>query len=267
MQQRFTDQQYLTTDQYKDSSNLDARIAIHQKFSTNPRGWYPWIFDELVRLPAKANILELGCGNGEMWKQCADRIPAGWTLTLTDLSDGMLDSAWRNLVVTGRSFKFERADAQSIPYADETFDAVIANHMLYHVSDRDGALKGIRRVLKPGGVLFASTVGENHMREMYGWLKRANTNPRPDMFSNPFTLESGFAQVRAVFPNTTLLRYLDSLNVTDGAALVNYIRSSIPAQDISAAEMKKLENEFAAQIGKHGGIMITKDSGLFKAVK
>ncbi|MBI3170151.1 MAG: class I SAM-dependent methyltransferase, partial [Chloroflexi bacterium] len=99
---RFTDQNYLTQSQYKDSSNLNARLAIHKRFSTNPYGWFNWVFDKLAALPADANILELGCGSGELWKECASRIPAGWVLTLTDLSGGMLDSAWRNLIVTGR---------------------------------------------------------------------------------------------------------------------------------------------------------------------
>ena len=45
----------------------------------------------------------------------------------------MVDAAWRNLVVTGRAFKYEQIDAQSIPYQDETFDIIIANFMLYHV--------------------------------------------------------------------------------------------------------------------------------------
>ncbi len=65
-----------------------------------------------------------------------DRIPSTWDITLSDLSSGMLDSAWRNLVVTGRNYKFKEIDAQEIPFEDETFDAVIANHMLYHVPDR-----------------------------------------------------------------------------------------------------------------------------------
>ena len=101
MEIRFTDQQYLTTDQYKDSSNLDARIAIHQRFSTNSQGWFNWVFDVLEQLPEKANIVELGCGPAVLWKECASRIPDGWVVTLTDLSDGMLDAAWRNLVPLG----------------------------------------------------------------------------------------------------------------------------------------------------------------------
>src|SRR5512142_868159 len=122
-----TDQEYLKTEQYRDSSNLDARIVIHQRFSTNPYGWFRWVFDALVKLPANAKILELGSGNGLLWKENASRIPAGWQIILSDLSPGMVDAAWRNLVVTGRAFQFKEIDAQSIPYEKETFDAVIAN--------------------------------------------------------------------------------------------------------------------------------------------
>jgi ubiquinone/menaquinone biosynthesis C-methylase UbiE len=119
---KFTDQQYLKTDQYKDSTNLNARIEIHRRFSTNAYGWCKWVFDALMKLPENARILELGCGPGLLWKENADRIQAGWNITLSDLSPGMLDAAWRNLVVTGRAHKFEEIDAQSIPYEDETFD-------------------------------------------------------------------------------------------------------------------------------------------------
>jgi ubiquinone/menaquinone biosynthesis C-methylase UbiE len=265
--QRFTDQQYLTKDQYKDSSNLDARITIHQKFSTNPQGWFNWVFDELQNLPSDAKILELGCGAGTMWRECADRIPAGWTITLTDLSDGMLDSAWRNLVVTGRSFKFEKVDAQSIPYEDKTFDLVIANYMLYHVPDRRKALAEIKRVLKDDGHLIAATGGANHMKEMYGWLRKVNKNPRPDMFSNPFTLENGLVQLQEVFPNVEKLLYVDNLRVTELEPLMNYIRSSISAEDISAGEFEILEKELSAVLAKDGEIFVSKESGLFKAAK
>ncbi len=265
--QRFTDQQYLTQDQYKDSSNLDARIAIHQKFSTNPQGWYNWIFDTLVKLPVHANVLELGCGAGTMWKECADRIPAGWTITLTDISDGMLDSAGRNLAPTGHNFKFEKMDAQSISYADETFDVVIANHMLYHVSNRKKALVDIKRILKNDGCLIATTVGKNHMHEMYQWLERVNTNSRLDMFSNPFTLESGMDQLEEVFSKVEKSQYVDTLRVTELAPLINYLRSSISLADVSQTELEKLEKAFTKALAKEGEIFITKDSGLFEAFK
>jgi len=267
MKFRFTDQKYLIQDQYKDAGNLDARIAIHQRFSTNPQGWFNWVFDTLELLPANANILELGCGPAFLWKECTNRILAGWVITLTDLSDGMLDAAWRNLVPLGRNFKFEQMDAQSIPYGDKTFDAVIANHMLYHVPDRRKALTEIKRVLKDDGCLIATTVGDGHMKEIYQWLKRVNLNPRSDMFSNPFTLENGMSEIMGVFSKVEKTQYKDNLRVTEVQPIVDYIRSSIGAVDLSEEKLGELKKELTEILEKEGEIFITKDSGLFKAVK
>lgn len=267
MKLRFTDQQYLTQDQYKDAGNLDARIAIHRKFSTNPQGWFNWVFDTLTQLPADSKILELGCGSGEMWKECVSRIPAGWVITLTDLSDGMLDAAWRNLVPLGRSFKFEQMDAQSIPYADKTFDVVIANHMLYHVPDREKALTEIKRVLKDDGCLIATTVGKSHLHEMYQFLKRVNTNLQPGMFSNPFTLENGLDQLKKVFSKVEKSQYVDNLQVTEIDPLIAYIRSSIGVVDLSEEKLGELKKDLITVLEKEGKIFIAKDSGLFEALK
>jgi ubiquinone/menaquinone biosynthesis C-methylase UbiE len=265
--QRFTDQQYLTQDQYKDAGNLDARIQIHKRFSTNPQGWFHWVFDTLAQIPEHANVLELGCGAGAMWQECADRIPAGWALTLTDLSDGMLDAAWRNLVRLGRGFKFEKMDAQSIAYGDKMFDVVIANHMLYHVPDRAKTLAEIKRVLKDDGRLIAATVGAGHMQEMYQFLKRVNINPRPDMFVNPFTLENGLEQLQNAFSQVKKLHYVDNLQVTEMDPLIGYIRSSIGTADLSEDKLAELKKEISATLRQEGKIFIRKDSGLFEALK
>jgi len=48
-------------------------------------------------------------------------------------------------------------DAQWLPFADASFDCILAMHMLYHVPDRDLAIAEMRRVLRPGGVLLALT--------------------------------------------------------------------------------------------------------------
>lgn len=264
---RFTDQQYLKTNQYKDSSNLDARITIHQRFSTNAQGWYNWVFDELVKLPTHAKILELGCGAGTMWKECANRIPQGWIITLTDLSDGMLESAWRNLVTTGRTFKFETMDAQSISYPNETFDIVIANHMLYHVPDKQKALNEIKRVLKTHGCLIATTIGENHMREMNDWVQSASQSNLQGLFSLNFTLENGQEQLQEYFSTIELLRYPDQLKITEVEAMMTYIRSMGSAKDLSPEQLEKVENEIKEILEKEGFIHVTKDSGMFKALK
>jgi ubiquinone/menaquinone biosynthesis C-methylase UbiE len=264
---KFTDQQYLMTDQYKDSSNLDARVEIHKRFSTNPYGWMRWFFDHLLTLPANAKILELGCGPGYLWKENVDRIPPAWDITLSDLSSGMLDSAWRNLVVTGRNYKFKEIDAQEIPFEDETFDAVIANHMLYHVPDKPKATAEIKRALKTGGHFFATTVGDNHLKEITDWFRQFHKSEVWESFSNLFTLENGPDQLKPFFPNVTVSRYEDSLHVTELEPLMAYFRSGIRAGELLEDEFAKLESDLEKELREKGRIFITKDSGLFEAIK
>jgi ubiquinone/menaquinone biosynthesis C-methylase UbiE len=264
---KFNDPQYLKSDQYRDASNLDARVAIHQRFSTNPYGWFRWVFDTLLKLPEDARILELGCGNGLLWKENADRIPSGWKVTLSDLSPGMLDAAWRNLVVTGRAFQFKEIDAQAILFEEDTFDAVIANHMLYHVPDKPKAIAEMKRILKMGGRLIATTVGENHMKEMNDWLTRVSGGQLSGMYSLPFVLENGSEQLGKFFDRVSLSRYPDSLVVTDVDPVISYIRSGIAASDLLEDELKRVRRDLETELQEKGRILISKDSGLFEAIK
>lgn len=52
--------------QYKNASNLNTRIRLHQEFSTNKYGWQRWLFDQLKFTPQSC-VLELGCGAGNLW--------------------------------------------------------------------------------------------------------------------------------------------------------------------------------------------------------
>lgn len=264
---RFTNQQYLKTDQYRDSANLDARAEIHRRFSTNAYGWFNWFFDRLLKLPEDARVLELGCGPAYLWKECSSRIPTGWNITLSDLSSGMLDAARRNLVVTGHAFKFEEIDAQSIPYEAETFDAVIANYMLYHVPDRPKAIAEIERVLKPGGRLIAATVGKNHLTEIMDWIRLASNNKQTEAFAVPFTLENGLEQFKPFFATVELARYSDNLRVTEVEPIMAYIRSTIRASELSEEGLEQIRSDLENKLAKKSEILITKDAGLFEAVK
>ena len=264
---KFTDQQFLKTDQYRDSTNLDVRVEIHRRFSTNSYGWFNWVFDALLKLPFNAKILELGCGPAHLWKECTNRIPAGWDVTLSDLSSGMVDAAWRNLVTTGRNFKFKEMDAQSIPCEDGMFDAVIANHMLYHVPDRRKAITEIKRVLKPRGCLIATTVGNLHLKEMKEWRCRARLDKSFDSFTGSFTLENGLEQLRPFFSQVIITRYPDNLQVTEVEPIMAYIRSMVRAAELSEVEMKVIKQDLETELKEKNMIFITKDSGMFEAVK
>jgi len=254
------DQAYLLNKQYRNSSNLQARIDLHARFSTNTYGWFRWIFDHL-QLPSRARVLELGCGPGLLWRENLGRIPDGWDITLSDFSPGMLQQAGDNLRDTGRPFTFAVVDAQNIPFADDSFDAIIANHMLYHVPDRPRAFAEIRRVLRPDGRLFAATNGAAHLQELEALLPGGEF----DFSHGPFDLENGHAQLAPWFPTIVLRHYDDALVVPEAEPLIAYLLSMRAASDLGDAERTAIAERVAREMSARGVIRITKDSGLFEA--
>ena len=84
------DKKYLKERQYKSSGNLEARIAIHQKFRTNPESFHKWIWNNL-KIDKPIKVLEVGCGTGQFWIENYSSLPENSHLTLTDFSEGMIE--------------------------------------------------------------------------------------------------------------------------------------------------------------------------------
>ena len=254
--------------QYASAANLNARIALHQQYSTNKLGWYPWLFSQLEGIPANAHVLELGCGQGNFWKANIERIPPGWVVTLSDLSEGMLMEAWRNLVTSPRSFKYKPADACALPFADASYDLVLANHMLYAVEDASKAISEIRRVLKPGGTLMAATNGAGHMQEILHSVSKiepgALENPASLFFRNlPFTLENGAEQLAPVFSSIARVEYEDSIEVDQVQPVMDYILSGIDNSLVTPEAIQAATAALQAELDQNGKIRISKKSGCF----
>jgi SAM-dependent methyltransferase len=262
-----SNQEYLLTSQYKDSSNLRVRIQIHKLFSTNKYSFHRWIFDHF-NIPRPARILEAGCGPGYLWTQYRDRIPEDWDITLSDFSAGMLQEAQSNLSNGQGHFSFQIFDIQSILFENGHFDAVIANHMLYHVPDRAKALSEIRRVLKPGGRFYAVTNGEKHMQELYQLLIKfdpAIPDPRGNLYSLLFGLENGEDQISPWFETVTLYRHEDGLVITEVGPLVAYVLSTSSGTAIIGDRIPEFTQFLEDELAAHGAIHITKDTGMFEA--
>ncbi len=97
-----------------------------------------------------ARSLELGCGTGffTLNLKLAGVIDEGH---VTDLSPGMVEVAQRNARGLGFEVQGKVADAEQLPYDDDTFDLVMGHAVLHHIPDLDAAFAEILRVLKPGG--------------------------------------------------------------------------------------------------------------------
>src|SRR5579859_5925642 len=264
---RKTDTSYLLNDQYRNASNLEARAQLHVRYGTNKYGWQRWLFDQFD-FPSPARVVEFGCGPGWLWAQNQDRVAAGWDITLTDFSAGMIEECKRNLASSAHPFKFETVDVQAIPYESASFDAVTANHMLYHVPDLRGALDEMRRILKPSGKLYAATNGVNHLRELYELQMRFDpTIQYWEGFSaaRSFELDRGITQLLEFFPNVTLRRYEDALLVTEAEALLNYILSGPGKAAFTEDKQVALRQFLQHEIDQRGAVRITKDSGVLIA--
>ena len=253
--------------EYQDSTNLNARIQLHRRFSLNPYGWMHWVFDQLD-LPPLCRILELGCGPGSLWSENLERIPVGWDILLTDFSAGMVEQAQKNLGGNG-SYRFQILDAQNtpLPLEDGTFEVVIANHMLYYITDKPALLAEIHRVLLPGGRFYASTIGERHLAELVDLITRFDAKLVAwGAGNNPFTLENGAELIARNFPDVSLRRYEDGLAVTEVEPLLAYIQSS--KLDLEEERIPKLKTFLGNEMKKAGGVLrITKDSGIFISSK
>lgn len=238
--------------QYVTSARLETRISIHEKYSRNKQPFGEWIVSH-YHLKPDEQVLELGCGTGSMWQGV--ELPAGCRLTLTDLSPGMLDTARNN--TRHLSADYAVCDAMALPYADATFDVVIANMMLYHVPDIDQALGEIRRVLKLGGRFFAATFGEHGVPEAVMAMLSL-----PCTAIHRFTLQNGSSQLAKHFSDVGMHTRPDALDVTHLPDLIAYLRSMAGMRVLADIPDERLYSVFQARM-KNGVLSLPKEYGLF----
>lgn len=105
-----------------------------------------------LRVPPAGRVLEVACGTGIVTGFLRSTLPPEVTVVATDLNEPMLAHA-RTARQLGTGVEWRPADAQTLPFADGSFDAVVCQFGLMFVPDKGLALREARRVLAPGGVL------------------------------------------------------------------------------------------------------------------
>ena len=247
--------------QYLNSTNVSARIRLHSEYSVNQEGWFPWLY-RMSEIQDGMNILEIGCGNGALWLENMNYIPPHVHITLSDISDGMLRDAKNS--INDERFSFSCFNAEKIPFEDESFDVVYANHMLFYCENIDLVVKECRRVLKKGGKLICSTYSKRHMKEITELVQEFDKDIvlSSDVLYERFGLNNGNEILNRYFGSVECIRYEDFIEISDSEPLINYIVSCHGNQNRILIDHYREFRDFVADKVKNG-FHITKDAGIF----
>jgi SAM-dependent methyltransferase len=196
--------------QYANDKPLRIRQETHEQYTVPKVNFPEWVLQR-VEWRGDENVLDVGSGTGTYYEGLRQLWP-DVSYHAIDLSRGMLRAHPAKKSIA-------QADAQKLPFPDQCFDVVMANHMLYHVPDIEQAVLEARRVLKPDGVLVAATNSLQSMPEFHALFRRGMLllSTPGKVYSQPplpaqtsFALENGtrilaryfYAVVRHDLPST-----------------------------------------------------------------
>ena len=256
-----------TATQYTDSRKLAARARLNQDYTIAETPWFEWVAQHLPLKPGH-HVLDIGCGPAWFWAAAMASVPANLALTLADASPGMVDEALARCSqlpfhsVTGR-----QADAADLPFADASFDAIIAMHILYHLPDPAAGIAEAFRVLKPGGTLAVTTNGAGNMREIYELTTVFGSAPI-DPAAAAFGFDKAEQLMQAQFGNVTMTLHPARLRITNPEDVFLALTSYPPGEGASPAQQAAFRQAIDRAFQRGNGVLeVQKETGLFLSTK
>jgi SAM-dependent methyltransferase len=254
---------------YATDENLRIRQETHDKYTVPQRDFVQWALS-CIQWRGDEKVLDVGAGPGTYFDKLNLSHPDVQYVGM-DLMPSMLSRH------EGKQ-KLAQGDVHKLPFADDTFDVVMANHMLYHSEDIPAALNEIRRVLKPDGLVMAATNSTQTMPELQVLLRRAivlltksgATQVRPpSMPSDNFALENGTRLMSQVFFSVVRYDLPSALVFPDVEPAMSYLestrdlRESQLPKDVVWDDVMMIMRQQIHQLIKHlGELVINKQSGI-----
>jgi SAM-dependent methyltransferase len=153
---------------------------------------------DAAHLQPGQRVLDVACGTGVLTRAAADRVGAGGSVTGLDVNAGMLAVAAQK----APRIDWRQGQAESLPFEDGTFNAVVSQFGLMFFDDRTAALREMWRVLRPGGRLavavWDSLENSPGYAAMAALLQRLFGNDAANGIRVPFVLGDA-VQLRALF--------------------------------------------------------------------
>lgn len=267
-----TDPDHLTSQLYPNEAYLVARIVTHQRYTVPPVDFTHWVLN-LIPWQGDERVMDIGCGNGSYLEPVVERLTGRGQYLAGDLSLGMLhalpdSTPTINLNVT------------TLPLPASSCDVILANHMLYHVSDIDRAVAECHRILCQDRRLLAATNSQGTMAELTVLIREGYDRlgipltTLPNRLFESFTLENGQAILTRCFDHVERHVLYNALVFPEPTPLLAYVDSmrglyepGLP-DNVSWDDLLRIWHKLAADyIARHGEFRINKISGAFVATK
>jgi SAM-dependent methyltransferase len=241
--------------QYSDDDKLRVRIETHERYSER-QGFHHWVIAQ-VAAERGHRLLDVGSGPGSDYHPLLE----GVDIVAVDTSLGMLAKVRAKRV---------NADAQALPFADASFDRVMCNHMLYHVPDKAGALREMRRVARPGARV---TITAN-LRSSYAnlWEMRnaalAELGLAPQHGTGYWFAAEDVDLVASVLPNVRVETWNDAFVFPSAEPVLRYLATG-PAGVSGERDRLRLfallRPRIEAIVAREGVLRVPKGAGCFIA--
>jgi SAM-dependent methyltransferase len=181
-----------------------------------------WVLG-LMPMWVNARILDAGGGWGRFtWPLIDVHHVDPRNITLADLSSGMLETAAEECAARDIDLKRAACAIQALPFADEQFDVVLANHVLYHLPNIAQGVRELARVLKAGGTLIATTNSDRIVATVialhYQALDVLGISYVPEKPS-PFSMENGGTCLSKCFRRVDQRYFEDERLIYDAAEI------------------------------------------------
>lgn len=257
--------------QFETPEGLKTRVLFHHKHTHFDENFHEWMFNHYL-FHTGDKVLEIGCGDGTLWQCNQSKIPKDIEITLSDISQKMVDESYLKLNNISQIKSYELADCFHLPYKDESFDIIIINHVLMYFENLEQALKEIYRVLKKNGTLYCSTIAKDMMKERDELIQYFDSKISFDqkILYNRFGYENGKEKLSQYFCDIELFDRKEIYEITDVDLFYQFILSGKGlSSNLEPLYKKKLQfYEYLKEyFNKNKKFYLTTHAGMFKARK
>lgn len=209
--------------EYVAAGRLQTRIGFYDRFSRD-EPWTKWLHRRVVTAPG-LQIADVGCGPARLWADHGG--PPDGRVVLVDKFPAMLEAAEH--VLAGRDgFEFICADISRGWQPHQSFDVILAAHVIYHLEDIRSFVQLARDGLVPQGRLYVSFPAMDHLAAIRDLLRSIGVRP----WAGVGDMESEMEEIlAAAFASVSSENYSATLRIDDAEALFHFVKSFRPLHD------------------------------------